>query len=283
MDRTSNDYNQSFQFTGTHTETLNLSSYNYLGFAQSEGPCADAVEESIEHFGTSSASPRAEAGTSDLSVEVEREIAAFVGKPNAMVFSMGFSTNATSFPALVGSGCLVISDELNHASIRIGARISGATIKSYKHNDMKDLERLLREKIGDGQPHSHRPWRKILVVVEGLFSMEGTIADLPGLLRLRKKYKFYLFVDEAHSIGALGYVNLLCFLVSWEVITVHSPRGRGICDYFNVDPSEVDILMGTLTKSFGANGGYVAADKHSEKPQSFPSNSSTLLMHNPEQ
>ena len=119
---------------------------------------------------------------------------------------MGFSTNATSFPALVGKGCLIISDELNHASIRIGARLSGAVIKSYKHNNMKDLERLLRESISHGQPDTHHPWRKILVVVEGLFSMEGTIADLPGLLHLKKKYKFYLFVDEAHSIGALGYV-----------------------------------------------------------------------------
>lgn len=207
MDRTSNDYNKTFNFTGTYTETLNLSSYNYLGFAQSEGPCADAVEDCIQELGITSASPRSEAGTSELTVEVEREIAAFVGKPDAMVFSMGFSTNATSFPALVGKGCLVISDELNHASIRVGARLSGATIKSYKHNDMKDLERLLREKISEGQPKSRGPWRKILVVVEGLFSMEGTIADLPGLLRLKKKYKFYLFVDEAHSIGALGYVS----------------------------------------------------------------------------
>lgn len=125
-----------------------------------------------------------------------------------MVFSMGFSTNATSFPALAGKGCLIISDELNHASIRIGARISGAVIKSYKHNDMNDLERLLRQYISQGQPNTHHPWRKIWVVVEGLFSMEGTIANLPGLLRLKKRYKFYLFVDEAHSIGALGYVHL---------------------------------------------------------------------------
>jgi serine palmitoyltransferase len=246
MDRETRDQNKHFTFTGTYTETLNLSSYNYLGFAQSEGPCADAVQECIEELGTSSGSPRADSGTSDLVVEVEREIAKFVRKPDAVVFSMGFSTNATSFPALVSKGCLVISDELNHASIRIGARLSGATIRSYKHNDMHDLERLLREAISYGQPNTsrHRPWKKILVVAEGLFSMEGTITDLPGLLRLKKKYKYYLFIDEAHSIGALG------------------PRGRGVCDYFNVDPTEVDILMGTLTKSFGANGGYVAADKH---------------------
>ncbi|KAK0125275.1 serine palmitoyltransferase component [Cadophora gregata f. sp. sojae] len=244
MDRKTDDFNKHYQFTGTYTETLNMSSYNYLGFAQSEGPCADAVEESIKKYGISAASPRADSGTSDLAMEVEDRIAKFVGKPAAMVFSMGFATNASSFPALVGKGCLIISDELNHASIRIGARLSGAMISSFKHNDMHDLEAKLREVISQGQPRTHRPWKKILVVVEGLYSMEGTMCDLPGLLKLKKRYRFNLFVDEAHSIGALG------------------PRGRGVCDYFNIDPAEVDILMGTLTKSFGANGGYVCAEKH---------------------
>jgi serine palmitoyltransferase len=244
MDRKSEDFNRSYQLTGTYTETLNMSSYNYLGFAQSEGPCADAVEECVRRYGLSTCSPRADAGTSDLTVAVENEVAKFVGKPAAMVFSMGFVTNASSFPALVSKGCLILSDELNHASIRIGARISGAVIQSFKHNDMHDLERKLRDAISQGQPRTHRPWRKILVAVEGLYSMEGTMCDLPGVLALKKKYKFYLFVDEAHSIGATG------------------PRGRGVCDFFGIDTSEVDILMGTFTKSFGANGGYVAADKH---------------------
>lgn len=243
LDRKSDDYNLHFQLTGTTTETLNMSSYNYLGFAQSEGPCADAVEETVRKSGLAMASPRGDAGTSDLHLEVEELVARFVGKPAAMVFSMGFGTNATAFPALVGKGCLIISDELNHASIRFGARISGAMIEMFSHNDMHDLERVLREVISQGQPRTHRPWKKILVVVEGLYSMEGTMCNLPGLLALKKKYKFHLFVDEAHSIGALG------------------PRGRGVCDYFNVDPSQVDILMGTLTKSFGANGGYLAGDK----------------------
>nr|UWK20366.1 sphinganine palmytoil transferase subunit 2 [Trichoderma taxi] len=243
MDRKSDDFNYTYRYTGTYTETLNMSSYNYLGFAQSEGPCADAVEECVKKFGVTFGSPRAESGTSDLALEVEREIASFVGKPDAMVFSMGYVTNASTFPALVSKGCLIISDELNHASIRIGARLSGAVIQSFKHNDMDSLERVLREAISQGQPRTHRPWKKILVVVEGLYSMEGTMVDLPGILALKRKYKFYLFIDEAHSIGALG------------------PRGRGVCDYFGVDPAEIDILMGTLTKSFGANGGYVAADK----------------------
>lgn len=244
MDRTSDDFNEHYKFTGTYTETLNMSSYNYLGFAQSEGPCADAVEEVIRKYGISSTSPRADVGTTDLALEVEDRIAKFVGKPAAMVFSMGFATNASSFPALVGKGCLIISDELNHASIRIGSRLSGAMINSFKHNDMEDLEQKLREAISQGQPRTHRPWKKILIVVEGLYSMEGTMCDLPGILKLKKRYKFNLFVDEAHSIGALG------------------PNGRGVCDYFGIDPAEVDILMGTLTKSFGANGGYVSAEKH---------------------
>lgn len=262
IDRKSDDFNRTYKFTGTFTETLNMSSYNYLGFAQSEGPCADAVEECVRKYGLTSCSPRSDTGTSDLALEVEREIAQFVGKPAAMVFSMGFVTNAGSFPALVSKGCLILSDELNHASIRIGARLSGAVIRSFKHNSMSDLERKLREAIAQGQPRTHRPWKKILVAVEGLYSMEGTMVDLPGVIALKKKYKFFLYIDEAHSIGALG------------------PKGRGVCDYFGVDPAEVDILMGTLTKSFGANGGYVAAEKHIiDKLKS--TNAATLLGESP--
>ena len=116
-------------------------------------------------------------------------------------------------------------------------------VQMFKHNNVKDLEQVLRDVISQGQPRTHRPWKKILVAVEGLYSMEGTMCNLPGIVALKKKYKFGLFVDEAHSIGALG------------------PNGGGVCDYFGIDPNEVDILMGTLTKSFGANGGYVAGDK----------------------
>jgi serine palmitoyltransferase len=242
-ERTAEKLNRAFHYTGKYIETLNMSSYNYLGFAQSEGPCADAVDECVKKYGVTFASPRGDCGTSELALEVEREVAAFLGKPDAMVFSMGYVTNSSTFPALMSKGCLIISDELNHASIRVGARLSGAVIQSFKHNDMDHLERVLREAISQGQPRTHRPWKKILVVVEGLYSMEGTMVNLPGIVALRRKYKFYLYVDEAHSIGALG------------------PRGRGVCDYFDIDPSEVDILMGTLTKSFGANGGYIAADK----------------------
>jgi serine palmitoyltransferase len=243
IDRATDDHNKSFYLTGTTTDTLNLSSYNYLGFAQSEGPCADITEETIRKYGITPVSTRAEVGTQDLHVELEDLVANFTGKEASMVFSMGFGTNANIFPALVSKGCLIISDELNHASIRFGSRLSGASITMFRHNDMRDLEAKLREAISQGQPRTHRPWKKILVVVEGLYSMEGSMCNLPSLIALKKRYKFYLFVDEAHSIGAIG------------------PHGRGVCDYFGIDTKEVDILMGTLTKSFGANGGYIAADK----------------------
>ncbi|MCO5565443.1 hypothetical protein L7F22_019116 [Adiantum nelumboides] len=108
---------------------------------------------------------------------------------------------------------------------------------------MRELEKLLRESISQGMPRTHRPWKKIVLLVEGLYSMEGTLVNLPRLMELKKKYKFYLYVDEAHSIGALG------------------PRGRGVCDYYGIDPRSIDILMGTFTKSFGAAGGYICGSK----------------------
>ncbi|KAJ9198289.1 hypothetical protein DTO021D3_3765 [Paecilomyces variotii] len=242
LDRTTKD-NLHFQLTGTTTDTLNLSSYNYLGFAQSEGPCSDSAAESIRQCGISMSGSVGDAATSQLLVDVEKQIARFVGKEDAIVFSMGFVTNATMFPAIMERGCLILSDEFNHASIRFGARLSGASIQAFAHNNMADLERRLREAISQGQPRTHRPWKKILVTVEGLYSMEGTMVNLPRIIELKKRYKFQLYIDEAHSIGAVG------------------ASGRGVCDYFKVDPADVDILMGTFTKSFGANGGYVAADR----------------------
>ncbi|KAJ2488864.1 serine palmitoyltransferase component [Coemansia sp. RSA 2050] len=243
LDRVSTDFNKTFEFTGRVRNVLNLASYNYLGFAQSEGPCADKVEAALLEHGLTQGSTRAEAGRSLLLTETEDMVARFVGCEAALIVSMGYATNALNIPALVGRGCLIISDELNHSSLVSGARLSGATIRVFKHNYTPDLEKVLRRSISQGQPRTHRPWKKILVVVEGLYSMEGEFCRLPEILELRRRYGFYLFVDEAHSIGALG------------------PRGRGICDHFGVDPREVDVLMGTFTKSFGAAGGYIAGSK----------------------
>lgn len=243
LDRTSDDYNKTFKLTGTVTEAINFASYNYLGFAQSAGECADAVEETVKELGSLSAGSRTESGNLSLHRQLESKVAQFVGKPAALVVSMGFATNSTTIPALVRRGCLIISDELNHSSIIFGARLSGASIRVFKHNNMDSLRALLQEVISQGQPRTHRPWKKIMVIVEGLYSMEGSIVNLPALVQLRKEYGFYLYVDEAHSIGALG------------------ERGGGVCDFFGIDPSYVDILMGTFTKSFGAAGGYIAANK----------------------
>ena len=224
-------------------QCINLSSYNYLGFAQSVGTCADNAEQVTRQYGITSPGTRFAGGTRQLHVETEEEIASFVGKEAAMIFTMGYGTNSVLFRNLVDKRCLVLSDQLNHASLRTGVRLSGAVIKVFKHNDMAELESLIREQIAQGHPRNRRPWSKILVVFEGLYSMEGTMCNLPCMVELRKKYGVYLFMDEAHSIGAMG------------------PSGRGICDYYGVDPSNVDILMGTFTKSFGAVGGYVAGSQ----------------------
>ena len=112
-----------------------------------------------------------------------------MGKPAAIVTGMGFATNSTTLPALISKGDLIISDETNHSSLVVGARNSGGSIRVFKHNDVADLEDCLREAISQGQPRTHRPWNKILVVIEGIYSMEGDIADLPGVVALKKKYK----------------------------------------------------------------------------------------------
>jgi serine palmitoyltransferase len=179
---------------------LNFASYNYLGFAQSTGPCADAVEQSTLANGIASPSPRAEAGSTLLHAELERQVARFVGKPDAMVVSMGFATNSTTIPALVSKGCLIISDEMNHSSIVFGARLSGAAVRVFKHNNMDDLKDLLREVISQGQPRTHRPWKKILVIVEGLYSMEGTVVNLPEIVQLKKEFKVTNKMSQTKSM-----------------------------------------------------------------------------------
>ncbi|EGD81712.1 serine palmitoyltransferase [Salpingoeca rosetta] len=243
VERESKDHGWTFQPTGEKKSYINLGSYNYLGFAENKGPCADATIDAIKKYGVTYSSPRAELGTSTIHKELEDCVARFIGKEDAMVFGMGFATNSTNMPVLVGKGCLLISDELNHASLVLGARLTGAKIKVFRHNDMEHLESILRTSIIEGQPRTHRPWRKILIVVEGVYSMEGSLVNLPEVIRLKKKYGAYVYLDEAHSIGALG------------------PTGRGVVEHFGCDVNDIDIMMGTFTKSFGGAGGYIAADK----------------------
>ncbi|XP_027015499.2 serine palmitoyltransferase 2 [Tachysurus fulvidraco] len=244
VERVSHDYNWTFSHTGRVVkDVINMGSYNYLGFAEKTGSCADAAAEVTLKHGVGVSSTRQEMGNLDRHEELEKLIARFLGVESAMAFGMGFATNSMNIPALTGKGCLILSDELNHASLVLGARLSGSTIRVFKHNNMQSLEKLLRDAVVHGQPRTHRPWKKILILVEGIYSMEGSIVRLPEIIALKKKYKAYLYLDEAHSIGALG------------------PRGRGVVDYFNLDPTDVDIMMGTFTKSFGAAGGYIGGNK----------------------
>eukprot|EP00300_Choanocystis_sp_HF-7_P024193 c25600_g1_i1.p1 GENE.c25600_g1_i1~~c25600_g1_i1.p1 ORF type:complete len:427 (-),score=10.69 c25600_g1_i1:138-1307(-) len=225
---------------------LNLGSYNYLGFADDWEPtCGEGVRESLARYATSTCASRLEGGDSEIHKELEKVVAEFVGKEDAVVFGMGYGTNSWNIPSLMGPGTLIISDELNHTSIVNGCRASGARTRTFKHNSAEALEHVLRDSIAEGQPGfpTHKQWIKILVIVEGIYSMEGEICKLPAILAVCKKYKAYLFVDEAHSIGAIGR------------------SGKGVCDQTGVDPKQVDVLMGTFTKSFGGMGGYIAASK----------------------
>ncbi|KAL7872245.1 hypothetical protein SRHO_G00072280 [Serrasalmus rhombeus] len=244
MERVTHDYNWTFKHTGTVLfDVINMGSYNYLGFAENSGLCANAAVEAAMKYGMGVCGTRHEIGNLDKHEELEKLVARFLGVESSMVFGMGFATNSMNIPTLAGKGCLILSDELNHASLVLGARLSGSTIRVFKHNNMQSLEKLLRDAIVHGQPRTHRPWKKILILVEGIYSMEGSIVRLPEVIALKKKYKAYLYLDEAHSIGALG------------------PGGRGVVDYFGLDPCDVDIMMGTFTKSFGAAGGYIGGNK----------------------
>ncbi|XP_027778127.3 serine palmitoyltransferase 3 [Marmota flaviventris] len=244
VERVSDDYNWTFRFTGRIIkDVINMGSYNFLGLAVKYNESMKTIKDVLETYGSGVASTRHEMGTLDKHKELEDLMAKFLNVEAAMVFGMGFATNSMNIPALVGKGCLILSDELNHTSIVLGARLSGATIRPFKHNNIEDLEKLLREAIIYGQPRTRRAWKKILILVEGIYSMEGSIVNLPQIVALKKKYKAYLYMDEAHSIGALG------------------PTGRGVREYFGMNPDDVDVYMGTFTKSFGSSGGYIAGKK----------------------
>uniref|UniRef100_A0A383WER8 serine C-palmitoyltransferase n=1 Tax=Tetradesmus obliquus TaxID=3088 RepID=A0A383WER8_TETOB len=222
---------------------LNLGSYNYLGFAAADEYCTPRVLDSLADWGVSTCSSRTEAGTSAIHRELEQLVAEYIGQEDAITFGMGFATNAASIPAIAGPGSLVLSDALNHTSIVAGVKASGAKVKVFRHNDMAHLEKLLRWHIAKGQPRTHRPWKKVIIMVEGIYSMEGETTLLRELVALKRRYKAYLYLDEAHSIGCMG------------------ASGRGLCEHAGVDPREVDVLMGTFTKSFGSAGGYIAGSK----------------------
>ncbi|WP_084469846.1 aminotransferase class I/II-fold pyridoxal phosphate-dependent enzyme [Amycolatopsis benzoatilytica] len=212
-------------------EYLSFSSYNYLGLA-GHPAVTSAVHEAVDRYGTSVSGSRLLAGDRDLSRELETQLAAFLGTDDCLVLVSGHATNVCAIGHLVGPGDLIVHDSLAHDSILQGCALSGATRQPFPHNDMTRLEDILRR--------SRSRFRRVLIVVEGVYSMDGDLADLPSLIELKRRYGALLMVDEAHSIGTLG------------------PRGAGIGDHFAVDRSGVDLWMGTLSKSLAGCGGYLA-------------------------
>ena len=191
-----------------------------------------AAKEALDKYGSGCAGSRFLNGTLDLHVQLEKELAAFVGKDEALCFSTGFSVNQGVLAMVVGRNDYIICDDRDHASIVDGRRLSFATQLRYKHNDMADLERLLQKLPREAVK---------LIVVDGVFSMEGDLADLPAIVELKHRYNCSVMVDEAHGLGVFGR------------------QGRGVCDHFGLT-REVDLIMGTFSKSLASIGGFIASD-----------------------
>jgi glycine C-acetyltransferase len=210
---------------------LNFCSNNYLGLANDER-LRNAAKQAIDHYGVGPAAVRTIAGSLSLHVKLEERLAAFKGAPATISFQSGFASNLATISALVGKEDVIFSDELNHASIIDGSRLSGAKIIRYAHNDPQSLDDQIKQAAG--------AYRHALVITDGVFSMDGDIAPLPQLVEVTERHNVLLMVDDAHGEGVLGR------------------GGRGIVDHFGLH-GRVDIEIGTLSKAFGVVGGYIAA------------------------
>jgi 8-amino-7-oxononanoate synthase len=215
-------------------EMINWSSYNYLGMS-GDPIVMQAAKDAIERYGTSVSASRLVSGEKPVHRELERAIADFLGAADAICFIGGHSTNETTIGHLFGAGDLILHDSLSHNSIIQGCILSGARRRPFPHNDWKVLDRLLAELRHD--------YRRALVVIEGVYSMDGDYPDLPQFVAVKRRHKAFLMVDEAHSAGTMGL------------------HGRGIAEHFDINPADVDIWMGTLSKSYGSAGGYIAGSK----------------------
>ncbi|HAC22405.1 MAG TPA: 8-amino-7-oxononanoate synthase [Porphyromonadaceae bacterium] len=213
-------------------KVLMFGSNAYLGLTN-HPKVKEAAIEATKKYGTGCAGSRFLNGTLDLHIELEKKLAQFVGKDDAIVYSTGFQVNLGVVSCLTGREDYIIWDELDHASIIEGLRLSFSTRLKFKHNDMESLEKQLKKCEAD---------KVKLIVVDGVFSMEGDVAKLPEIIELAKKYNANVMVDEAHGFGVLGNC------------------GRGVCDHFGVT-NDVDLIMGTFSKSFASIGGFIAADE----------------------
>lgn len=212
-------------------ELISWSSYNYLGMS-GDPAVSEAAREATTKFGTSVSASRLVSGEKTIHRDLEQGIADFIGVDDSIVFVGGHSTNETTIGHLFGPGDLILHDALSHNSIMQGAILSGARRRGFSHNDWAELDSILDE-IRD-------EYRRVLVVIEGVYSMDGDYPQLPKFIEVKKRHKTFLMVDEAHSIGTMG------------------ATGRGLSEHFEVDARDVDIWMGTLSKSFGTCGGYIA-------------------------
>ena len=211
---------------------LMFGSNSYLGLTNHPEVKAAAIA-AIEKYGTGCAGSRFLNGTLDSHIELEKRLAEFAGKEDAIIFSTGFQVNLGVISCLLGREDYIIWDALNHASIIEGIRLSPAKSLRYKHNDMEALERRLKQCDPD---------RIKLIVIDGVFSMEGDLCNLPEIIRLSKQYGAQVMVDEAHGFGVLG------------------DHGRGVCNHFGLT-KDVDLIMGTFSKSFASIGGFIAGSK----------------------
>jgi glycine C-acetyltransferase len=214
---------------------LNLCSNNYLGFAN-HPRLKQAAQQAIDQFGVGPAAVRSIAGTMVLHTELEKKLARFKRVEATISFQSGFNSNVATVPALVGKEDLIFSDELNHASIIDGCRLSGAPIIRFDHCNPSSLEQQLKERYPAGSTC------RALIITDGVFSMDGDIAPLPALVELAEKYNAMIMVDDAHGEGVLG------------------EGGRGAVDHFHMH-GRVDVEIGTLSKAFGVIGGFVAGKK----------------------
>ncbi|MCI6208511.1 MAG: aminotransferase class I/II-fold pyridoxal phosphate-dependent enzyme [Prevotella sp.] len=212
-------------------EVLMFGSNAYTGLTGDQR-VIDAAKAALDKYGSGCAGSRFLNGTLDLHVQLEKELAEFVHKDDTLCFSTGFSVNAGVLAVVVGRGDYIICDDRDHASIVDGRRLSFARQLHYKHNDMEDLENILK-----GLPHEAVK----LIVVDGVFSMEGDLANLPKIVELKHKYNCSIMVDEAHGLGVFG------------------DHGRGVCDHFGLT-DEIDLIMGTFSKSMASIGGFIASD-----------------------
>ena len=226
------DSEQDTEVTMSGKKVLMFGSNSYLGLTN-HPRIKEAAIEAVRKYGTGCAGSRFLNGTLDIHLQLENELAEFVGKDEALVYSTGFQVNLGVLSCLTGRRDTILCDELDHASIVDGRRLSFSTARKFRHNDMEHLEREL-EKC---DPETIK-----LIVVDGVFSMEGDIANLPEIVRLKNKYNASIFVDEAHGLGVLGNM------------------GRGTCNHFGVT-DDVDLIMGTFSKSLATIGGFVAGDK----------------------